>query len=602
MKKIQIAVVLSLFLAPTPITVHAQSDQDSLHVKDLPDLRVEKNTNLTIGRNVVSGELSKLPLSFSVKDAPTHGVVNINGAILTYMPNHNYTGPDGFTYTATVTNPTSNITNSSNIGKVSMTVNPTNSKLVFVAPPEYRAGLAFSISLGIVFLIFVIAYFVISRMRMRQWKSIKPRFWDITRDDNWYPSLAIFQFLLWTGIVLFSYLGIALTRLFSGVGVFIDIPYTLILVMGISAAVPLTGAVVSDFKYGGTTPPGVYPTKEVPSDQIRKKLPGFKSMLMENDKITLPRFQMFAWTWIGIIAYLGLLFLEVNIKLGNFENLILPGLPILFVSLMGLSQVTYLTAKSVRPAFFSINEVRPRRIQLQERNNSITILGSNFGNTGTVWLEYYPPVSDSEMKNCPPLSTKEILRIRKQMGEEAVERSKREWEKEWAEDYRYLSTRVEYYYDVTPRTTTTTPNLKREDTRIVASVDEIMYNLKSQSYVVRVEKDGLLTYANSDATFEITNISPKADDLSISAEPNKPVEIKLNATDPDPGDQLTYIKVSDPSHGTLSNVESNTGRVIYTPTKDYVGDDSFKFKASDGKVDGNIAKVNINIKKIASEQ
>jgi hypothetical protein len=139
--------------------------------------------------------------------------------------------------------------------------------------------------------------------------------------------------LLWTGVVLFAYFGISLTRLFSGVGVFIDIPYTLILVMGISAAVPLVGAPVSDFKYAGTTPPGVLPTKELPSDEIRRRLPGFKTMLMENDKLTLTRFQMFAWTWIGIIAYLGLLFLEIR-KLGSFESLLLPALPILFVSLL----------------------------------------------------------------------------------------------------------------------------------------------------------------------------------------------------------------------------------------------------------------------------
>ena len=99
-----------------------------------------------------------------------------------------------------------------------------------------------------------------------------------------------------------------------------DIPEGLILVMGISAAVTVVNGVVSKVKYGETTPPNEPPTKEVPSDQIRKKLPGFRTMLMENDKITLPRFQMFAWTWIGIIAYLGLLFWEVDIKFGQFRK------------------------------------------------------------------------------------------------------------------------------------------------------------------------------------------------------------------------------------------------------------------------------------------
>jgi Bacterial Ig domain len=599
---IQLFVVLPFFLVLTTFAVYAQSSQVSLHVKDLPDLQLEENKNLTINNmtnpNVVSGNQAKLPLSFSVQEGPLHGNVNAKKATLTYRPNPNYNGPDNFTFRASVTNTTSNKTYSSNIGRVSITINP--HPLIFASYPEYRAGLAFGISLGIVFGIFVIVYFVIRKIRFSG--KIKPRFRDIIRDENWYPSLAIFQFLLWTGIVLFAYLGIAITRLFSGAVPLPDIPGTLILVMGISAAVPLTGAVVSNFQYAGATPTSVESTKEVPLDQIRNRLPGFKTMLMENGKVTLPRFQMFAWTWIGIIAYLGLLILEVNGKLGSFENLSVPPLPYLFVSLMGLSQVTYLTAKSVRPAFVSINEVRPGSIQLQEKNNLITILGSNFGNTGTVWIEYYPPVSDSEMGNCPTLGTnKWVLRLRKETPDQKTQKEK-EWKKEWAEEYKYLRTRVKCYYDITPRTTTTTPNLKREDTRIVASLDDIMYKLKSQSYVVRVEKDGLLTYANSDATFEITNIPPKTEDLSISAEANKPLEIELKATDPDAGDQITYSKVSDPSHGTLSNVESNTGKVTYTPRKDYAGTDIFTFKANDGKADSNISKINININKAAPGQ
>jgi hypothetical protein len=320
--------------------VYAPSIQKSLVAEDSPNLQMEKNKSLLINlTGNASGSLAKVPLNLSVEEEPSHGKVGkpvqipINGhtARIVYTPQQNYTGPDSFTFKATAFK-TNN--SSTNLGKASITINPHNSKLLFNAPPEYRAGLGFAISLGIVFLIFVIVYLVvIKRVRRRQTKMIKPKFWDIIRDDNWYPSLAIFQFLLWTGVVLFAYFGISLTRLFSGVGVFIDIPYTLILVMGISAAVPLVGAPVSDFKYAGTTPPGVLPTKELPSDEIRRRLPGFKTMLMENDKLTLTRFQMFAWTWIGIIAYLGLLFLEIR-KLGSFESLLLPALPILFVSLL----------------------------------------------------------------------------------------------------------------------------------------------------------------------------------------------------------------------------------------------------------------------------
>ena len=53
----------------------------------------------------------------------------------------------------------------------------------------------------------------------------------------------------------------------------------MILVMGISAAVPITGIVVSSFKYGGTTPTNVEPTKETPPYQFRKIYQDSKQVL-----------------------------------------------------------------------------------------------------------------------------------------------------------------------------------------------------------------------------------------------------------------------------------------------------------------------------------
>jgi hypothetical protein len=565
-----------------------------LSVSDISNLELEKNKNRTIDLPIYTKENLT---SFILIQRPSHGIINPildknnrHSLSVNYVPSKNYTGPDSFFYRVASKDITSNV------GKVSVVINPSNGKLVFIATPEQRAGLAFGISVAIVLSIFLIVYLIIRGIRKRQQTKIKPKFWDIIRDDNWYPSLAIFQFLLWTGIVLFAYLGISLTRLISGVGPFIEMPNSLLLVMGISAAVPVTGAAISIFKYDGTTPTGVAPTKEVPSDQIRRKLPDFKTMLMENDRITLTRFQMFAWTWIGIIAYLGLLFIEVGGKFGNFENLLLPGLPLLFISLMGLSQVTYLTAKSVRPAFFSINEIRPAKVRLQPSNNLITILGSNFGNTGTLWVEYYPPVSDIETKlHYQPPSQKEI----NQMGtEEAAQ-----YEEDWKKEYRYSCFRVEHSYDVTPKTPEALKEAIRVDNRIVVNLDSIKSNLKPQTYVVRVEKDGLLTYANSDATFEIIenagleNTPPTANEQSTNTTVNKPVSIKLSATDPDVGDQLTYSKVTDPMNGKLSQVEPTSGKVTYTPNKDYIGDDSFTFKANNGKVDSNIATVNIKVDK-----
>ena len=58
--------------------------------------------------------------------------------------------------------------------------------------------------------------------------------------------------------------------------------------------------------------------------------------------------------------------------------------------------------------------------------------------------------------------------------------------------------------------------------------------------------------------------------------------------------------MSDPPNGALSNFESNTGKIIYTPKVGFAGDDSFTYKTNDGKVDSNIATVKINVEDGAS--
>ena len=101
-------------------------------------------------------------------------------------------------------------------------------------------------------------------------------------------------------------------------------------------------------------------------------------------------------------------------------------------------------------------------------------------------------------KNCPLPSAKEISKKRRQGGEMAVAQYIDEWRKEWAEKYKYLSTRVTEYYDVTPKTKD-----EWEDNRIMTRLDCIMDRLKRQEYIIRVETNGIVTYANLDAAFII---------------------------------------------------------------------------------------------------
>jgi Bacterial Ig domain len=579
----------------------------TLNSNDITDIIVEKNKFKTIDLTAnATGSLAKVPLTFSIVQKPKHGdviPVKINdygsGSVsVTYTPTYNYTGRDSFTFAVTAVKASPN----RSIGNVSLEVVRATPS---ITDPRERAAIAFILALIIDSLIFLTAYAIIKGRRQSKTINIRLKFWDIIRDENWYPSLPRFQLILWTGIIIFVFFGIALYRLFSGVDIPASLPSNIFIVLGLTAGTAVTSSAVSRYKYAGTTPTDVAPTKEVPSDRIRKKLPKFKTMLMENDKISLARFQTFAWTWVGIVTYLGLVFLQVNYQLYDSGNLSVPDLPMLLIVLMGIGQGTFLGNKSVKSSFISINEIRPRKISLQREKNFITVLGSNFGTAGSVWLEYYSPVTQDEMQHCS--SFDDIDQV-----------------DDWIKRYRYQRDRVEYCYDITPKTTPANPNLTRQDARIVTSLDDIIYNLKSKEmgaivknglltyetssaeYVVRVEKDGLLTYANSDATLTITNLPPtqstdhppKAEDLSYSTEVNKLVEIQLKATDPDADDQskLTYIKVSDPTNGTLSDVDSSTGKVTYTPKANFVGEGSFTYKANDGKVDSNTATVKISVR------
>ncbi|MDT8896990.1 Ig-like domain-containing protein [Thermanaerothrix sp. 4228-RoL] len=96
---------------------------------------------------------------------------------------------------------------------------------------------------------------------------------------------------------------------------------------------------------------------------------------------------------------------------------------------------------------------------------------------------------------------------------------------------------------------------------------------------------------------EINNTSPIASDdfFSISEDLDLMVSapgVLENDSDLE-SDPLTAIKVSDPAHGSLTL--NNDGSFTYSPDTNYVGPDSFTYKANDGQADSNVAVVTITI-------
>ncbi|MEO7135247.1 MAG: Ig-like domain-containing protein, partial [Vicinamibacterales bacterium] len=97
------------------------------------------------------------------------------------------------------------------------------------------------------------------------------------------------------------------------------------------------------------------------------------------------------------------------------------------------------------------------------------------------------------------------------------------------------------------------------------------------------------------ATVSITvapiNDAPIASSQSVSTNEDTALQIALGAIDADSA-PLALSVVAGPSHGTISGTTPN---VIYTPTANYFGADSFTFKANDGSLDSNIATVSITV-------
>src|SRR5687768_3576641 len=102
-------------------------------------------------------------------------------------------------------------------------------------------------------------------------------------------------------------------------------------------------------------------------------------------------------------------------------------------------------------------------------------------------------------------------------------------------------------------------------------------------------------------SFSITKTpisSPFANNQNVIVTKNTQQQITLAATDPN-NDPLTYSIVAQPQHGTLSPSTPGGPARTYTPSTNYVGTDSFTFKANDGTSDSNIATVSITVQDIS---
>ncbi len=108
-------------------------------------------------------------------------------------------------------------------------------------------------------------------------------------------------------------------------------------------------------------------------------------------------------------------------------------------------------------------------------------------------------------------------------------------------------------------------------------------------------KGGTVTETFDIVITEVPNSAPAANACLITTDEDTPISGILAANDAD-NDDLTFSKVSDPYHGSVTiNAD---GSYTYTPTTNYNGFDSFTFKADDGAIESESATVSITINSI----
>lgn len=90
------------------------------------------------------------------------------------------------------------------------------------------------------------------------------------------------------------------------------------------------------------------------------------------------------------------------------------------------------------------------------------------------------------------------------------------------------------------------------------------------------------------------NAAPQAASINITLNEDASHTGALSATDSD-NDPLTYSIAGEPTHGTLTLDNPQTGAFTYTPEANFNGTDSFLFKASDGWAESNIATVTLAV-------
>lgn len=118
------------------------------------------------------------------------------------------------------------------------------------------------------------------------------------------------------------------------------------------------------------------------------------------------------------------------------------------------------------------------------------------------------------------------------------------------------------------------------DVPIVVSVSDGINPSVTQAYTLTV--------------LPTANTAPVANPLAVPTNEDTSVTVTLTASDAE-GDTLSYIVLNQPANGTLTGTAPN---LLYAPSKNFSGSDSFTFQASDGSLSSAITTISITVSPI----
>ena len=91
------------------------------------------------------------------------------------------------------------------------------------------------------------------------------------------------------------------------------------------------------------------------------------------------------------------------------------------------------------------------------------------------------------------------------------------------------------------------------------------------------------------------NHSPMAEaQQTLSTDEGKQLAIILKGNDPDKDDEISFVILTNPSHGTIAGFDKTSGSLIYLPTSGFIGQDRLTFKVIDShEAESNVGVVHI---------